>query len=216
LINDIDTAIHQFYANDRIRSIFEMVSGFGVAQTRVLTPSAVSFDVGSGHRVLGDQLAEEEVYVRYYGIYRSDGRGSPNTHSYGFSPWEFVPTVWELIPYSFLVDYFTNIGGILSSWSYRFLVNGWTARTIRRTFKHSNVNLRYYWNESAFPPDQYDHDKSGDPGSASYEVVSFTRNPNAVLEVPSFELQIPGRWTQWVNIVALTGSRDSARRALAR
>lgn len=31
---------------------------------------------------------------------------------------DFIPTIWELIPYSFLVDYFTNIGTIISAYSY--------------------------------------------------------------------------------------------------
>lgn len=35
----------------------------------------------------------------------------------GFDLRSFVPTMWELIPYSFLVDYFTNIGDCLQSWT---------------------------------------------------------------------------------------------------
>lgn len=34
----------------------------------------------------------------------------------GFDLRSFVPTVWELIPYSFLVDYFTNIGDCLQAY----------------------------------------------------------------------------------------------------
>jgi len=33
----------------------------------------------------------------------------------GFDLRSFIPTVWELIPYSFLVDYFTNIGDVLQA-----------------------------------------------------------------------------------------------------
>jgi hypothetical protein len=29
---------------------------------------------------------------------------------------EFIPTVWECIPYSFLVDYFTNVGSVVNGW----------------------------------------------------------------------------------------------------
>lgn len=35
----------------------------------------------------------------------------------GFDLRSFVPTMWELVPYSFLVDYFTNIGECLQSWT---------------------------------------------------------------------------------------------------
>lgn len=34
----------------------------------------------------------------------------------GFDMRSFIPTVWELVPYSFLVDYFTNIGDCLQSY----------------------------------------------------------------------------------------------------
>lgn len=40
----------------------------------------------------------------------------------------FVPTVWELIPYSFLVDYFTNIGGIIQAASNPSAGVNWTVR----------------------------------------------------------------------------------------
>lgn len=35
--------------------------------------------------------------------------------AYGFDVGSFVPTAWELLPWSFLVDYFTNIGECLNS-----------------------------------------------------------------------------------------------------
>lgn len=35
----------------------------------------------------------------------------------GFDLRSFVPTLWELVPYSFVVDYFTNIGDCLLSWT---------------------------------------------------------------------------------------------------
>jgi hypothetical protein len=34
---------------------------------------------------------------------------------FGFTPSELVPTAWELLPWSFLVDYFVNVGDVLSS-----------------------------------------------------------------------------------------------------
>lgn len=35
----------------------------------------------------------------------------------GFDLRSFVPTMWELVPWSFLVDYFTNIGECLQAWT---------------------------------------------------------------------------------------------------
>lgn len=55
----------------------------------------------------------------------------------GFALSELIPTAWELFPFSFLVDYFINIGNLLSSSA---LIDGtlaWSQMTTRveRTFK---------------------------------------------------------------------------------
>lgn len=34
---------------------------------------------------------------------------------FGFTPDQFIPSAWELLPWSFLIDYFTNIGDILEA-----------------------------------------------------------------------------------------------------
>lgn len=59
----------------------------------------------------------EQVTVRLKGLLSAQAEMTPwdKMALFGFTPSEFVPTVWELLPYSFLADYFTNIGDILSS-----------------------------------------------------------------------------------------------------
>lgn len=215
LINDCDSAIQAFYQSKWAHPIFEMVKGTARDRMQQITEQAISINIGAGHYIKGAHRAEEECYTKYFGIYRSDGRGIPDSHAYGFSPWEFVPTLYELLPYSFLVDYFSNIGGILSSWSYRWLQNGWIARTNRRTYTHQCVNVKVV-PDPGFSPSFNRFKSSGDPGTASYVVVSFDRVPNVSLDLPSLELRVPGKWYQWVNIVALTAGHDAARKALAR
>lgn len=38
-----------------------------------------------------------------------------NWDAFGFTPSEFLPTAWELLPWSFLADYFTNIGDMIAA-----------------------------------------------------------------------------------------------------
>lgn len=215
LINDIDNAIKAFYASKAAHPIFEMVKGTARDTQTAQSVDDVK-DVGALHSLKSHQSTVEEVYVKYFGIYFSRGNGVPNSHAAGFHPGEFIPTVWELIPYSFLVDYFSNIGAILSSWSYRSLVNGWTARTIRRTFEQQAAGVEYKWTPGSFNEDDYFHGQSGSPGSALYKVVQVARVANAPLELPALELKVPGRWDQWVNIAALSKQLESTRRVTAR
>lgn len=60
---------------------------------------------------------KERVTVRYKGAIRSQVEAPQwdNWALFGFEPKQFLPTAWELLPWSFLVDYFTNIGDILSA-----------------------------------------------------------------------------------------------------
>lgn len=58
----------------------------------------------------------EDHMVRYKGALRAtiEAPQWDNMALFGFSPKEFIPTAWELLPWSFLADYFTNIGDLLT------------------------------------------------------------------------------------------------------
>jgi hypothetical protein len=55
--------------------------------------------------------------VRYYGSFlrRKSSTFSADMALFGFDWSELVPAAWELIPWSFLVDYFTNIGDAIEA-----------------------------------------------------------------------------------------------------
>nr|QDH86722.1 MAG: hypothetical protein H2BulkLitter12682_000004 [Leviviridae sp.] len=60
--------------------------------------------------------------VRYYGMFQEAKPGDSFGAQVGriadlsgFNLRQFVPTIWELIPYSFLVDYFVNVGEMLEA-----------------------------------------------------------------------------------------------------
>jgi hypothetical protein len=55
--------------------------------------------------------------VRYKGAVSAVAGPVPFSEQMGLSWSNVLPTAWELIPYSFLVDYFTNIGDIIAGMS---------------------------------------------------------------------------------------------------
>lgn len=49
----------------------------------------------------------------------------------GFDLSQVVPTAWELVPWSFLIDYFVSIGDTLSAWFTSTSNVAWSQRTVR-------------------------------------------------------------------------------------
>jgi len=60
-------------------------------------------------------IQSENIKVRYKGavISQAEGPRWQDEDLFGFEPQNFIPALWELLPWSFLADYFTNIGDIL-------------------------------------------------------------------------------------------------------
>ena len=76
--------------------------------------------------VLGDNVVGITVNTDYWisMLYRAEivltcpSTLTMNNATLGFDPANIVPTVWELVPWSFLIDYFTNVGEVLNAWSF--------------------------------------------------------------------------------------------------
>lgn len=114
---------------------------------------------------------------------------------------DFVPTVWELIPYSFLVDYFTNIGEIINGWSFQRTGLRWSNKTV---VTMRRVSYQEYSASNALPW------KVGQFARPSFNAYrrSVSRAPYVGSFTPSLEFQIPGIGsTKWLNIAALAKMR---------
>lgn len=58
---------------------------------------------------------------------------------FGFTPSELVPAAWELLPWSFLVDYFANVGDVLQSWVTEAPKVAFVNKTVLRSTKYYGV-----------------------------------------------------------------------------
>lgn len=117
----------------------------------------------------------------------------------------FVPTLWEIVPYSFLVDYFSNIGDIVSSWAFG-------TKHVRWAYGSSRVATRfeYYVNEYRPAPDRDVTFVRTEPCKLIGTHVIVDRSPSIDSLVPSFRLEIPGASSlKWLNLAALARSRKS-------
>lgn len=145
--------------------------------------------------------------VIYRGAIKSSAPSGdmPVPMQFGLDLSSFVPTVHELIPYSYLVDYFTNVGDVLDAWSMRFIEFAWLNRTVRNrrviTPEHLSPTQT-----SGFYSTLY---MSQMPRGTTYK-VERARADN--LFMPNLSTRIPGfPSTKWLNLAALYRMKDAIR-----
>lgn len=129
---------------------------------------------------------------------------------FGASWREIVPTAWELVPWSSLVDYFTNIGDVLDAWSFRRSDITFTVRTERRKCDRITIAWAHYHSMSGY---SY---VAGSPWSSmtvsplrirSTQVLRSTPVPG----LPTLEWTIPGLGRQWANMASVANGRRKFR-----
>lgn len=216
LVNDVRDAAETIarYQNDNVH---EKVRGYGNSTT-VTSDAVTNLNFGLTH--LNGQfrwLRKNEIIV----VYRCGLQFSVSSPAFGtaarlqglmgFKLEDFVPTVWNLLPYSFLLDYFVNVGDILNAIT--------TDTSSVRWINESVVRQGTWEGTTRVRPDMGDGImRSGDFGSAVLSTRSVQRQAGA-LTIPLPEFQIPGLLKadgsfnqQWVNMVALLSGGKGARR----
>jgi hypothetical protein len=173
-----------------------------------------STEDGSGYTWADDNVAgttarKRSVTIqscRYYGALRWDtGEAGQFTSQFGLTMDSWVPSIWELIPWSFAIDYFTGIGDFLSSITFplgKFLYYGRSrkVKTYSELYdqKITDVEVvnvtqtRQYW---------------ATPGNTRAERGFFQRDvPSLVIRVP--RLRVPGYKEAYINLGALAALRN--------
>lgn len=112
--------------------------------------------------------------------------------------WEHVlPTAWELLPMSFVIDYFSNVGAIIESAS---ILNG---KVIYCDVMTKTVRKTLYNNYIAIQGAQTDANCSVSGGNATVECIEYSR-AQLSSPVPSLQFKCPGvNSLKWLNLGAL-------------
>lgn len=153
--------------------------------------------------------------VKYYGAVKldMDPFGSVAQES-GTQVRDFLPALWEWIPYSFLVDYFSNIGDIVEAASFCRSNIAWAARTWHNESVRDGTRSTYRPQSSAVYPTSGAVDiQEYSPSRITWRRSFFSRAPYTGSFVPQLLVEVPGvkNTRRWLNIAALARLRGMRR-----
>lgn len=194
-IQDAMKALAETFSGKLHQTVF---SAKGESEEPWLRHEVVNSTVGGLNYRLYYQT-KGNIVVRYKGGVVSEVSTYPTIReTWGIRFQDIVPTVYELIPYSFLLDYFSNLGDVLSAMSQGPVHLAWGNKTSRLERTTRMTSGEYYSTVNG--------SVSGGLAGGSSSLVSFVRTPVNLVSVGLSDLrfQVPGFGSKkWLNIGAL-------------
>lgn len=204
LIADIDGAmqeIAQSYTGIRVPT--KRIQGTG-SETSVALDASTQTSKGA-FLASARNVMTYSVDVKYYGnvIVAKPDISAWSPRYFGLTWSEFIPTLWEIIPYSFLVDYFVNIGDIISALAFPRANLNWVAKATKweNTSRLVDINVR-----QTVPNGFWRYEGGGYVGRSLMQTRGINRSRYVGDLVPSLELKVPGTSLKWLNLTALAAT----------
>lgn len=164
-----------------------------------------------------------QTYVGYYGqVYTASAYSRGFTRQQlGFELRNFVPTVWELIPYSFVADYFTNIGDLLAAASTYTGDVAWVSQTVINESYVEHVYKSLTLGQLNASPSTVKNLRVIVQASDPLIIRRRKVTRGALAGIPNvnpfkdFRFEVPGYGSKkWINILALFSASRSTERLL--
>lgn len=154
--------------------------------------------------VRGKQMEHVVVRIRAAVKAQAAATYADKMARFGFTPSEFIPTAWELLPWSFLLDYFANIGDILASTFTDTSSVIWTAKSeIHKVVKYQLFQLDTSRINSTVGGAKYVELLTGSPGYVKWTISTMSRTANPPVDIPALSWSLPGSAKRLFNCAAL-------------
>jgi len=216
LINDIDGIKETISERYKDEGLHERIWAHGVGEAHGLISKIRKFEPSAWQKAGSPKIAKRERYyatVKYSSLMGYDITGG-QVQDLGFTPREWLPALLEVIPWSFVAAYFTNIDEIVTGLSYVGSNIRFTNKTIRQVWQQdfpSEPQIRSrakFWYETAKPT------ATGSAGFSMLEGKRVRRSEYTGSLIPPPAFHMPGSGRKWLNLSALAIANRDALRAL--
>jgi hypothetical protein len=207
-LNDIEDAVKAYKRLKEVDHVMPISASGSDTLDRGTTISNVGFATYVNMRET--KHTADDVFVKNRGAVWVQASGTSfDSDLFGFNMREFVPTAWELLPWSFLADYFSNIGDVLE--------NAVTSTSSLRWFNQSIVQTRIMTilhqadkqlikstlGANFIKVDEYS------PGVHQAISRSVFRSWLITVYVPPLHFEYPGKSAQFLNMAALFANSNA-------
>lgn len=201
--NDAAKALNRLVQNPR--EDLRYVSGTGNDRSASSSDLTYTADDGSVFSILRDTKSVSSV--RFRGAFRQKPTGTGNLlDEFGLNVLDIAPSIWEGIPWSFFVDYFSNVSECLDAWRLIFVDQAWLIRTVRNRTT-TTLSPR---NRDRGP--SIVQTVSGDGSSVGSAVYVNRSATSFFAETPTFHFKLPGKdLSRMLNITSLIGVINDSR-----
>lgn len=133
----------------------------------------------------------------------------------GFNPSNWVPALWEAVPWSWLIDYFTNVQQILEAAATVTTGVKWISKTVtyRTDYRHTR-EVNDAASRQTTAAHGYSGGATGHCGRMHLVRTTMARSIPATLGVPALTLEYPQKVGQLANMVAVLLARKPSSSAL--
>lgn len=163
--------------------------------------------VGTGYGFLGylvQRVSTTEISVIYLGAASANITAPSFPEQLGLSWSNILPTAYELMPWSFLIDYFSNVGKVIEGISTGIIHLSWGCRTTRKICRQDvSVRADYKQMDATFGSRTYHAYATGSGRGAEYVDLSRSTLQAVGLGLSDVRFKLPGSDIKWLNIGAL-------------